>query len=397
MQFSETTATKKIMAMTKRIRATSGGTAASKTISWLLYLIARAQADKTPTLTSAVSESFPHLKRGMIRDFKNIMEGHGYWDDKRWNKTDFIYRYETGSEIEFFSVDAPGKVRGPRRDRLFINEANNVPYETFDQLEIRTKEFIALDWNPVSTFWFYNEVMQRDDVEHITLTYKDNEALAIEVVKSIEQRKGNANWWKVYGLGQLGELSGQIFKDWKIIDSVPHEARLIGYGLDFGYTNHPTAIVAIFWYNGGYILHEITYQRGLSNEQIADVLKNHTPAIVVADSSEPKSIAELQAKEIHMIGAEKGPGSVNQGIQLVQDQRISVTKSSLNIIKEYRGYMWATDKLGKQLNEPEKVNDDTMDAIRYGIQFHNPEAASDKPYLIGVANQHRRATVNQAK
>jgi phage terminase large subunit len=175
--FKETTATKRISALTKRIRCIQGGTSASKTISALLYLIARAQMDKTPTLTSVVSESFPHLKRGAMRDFLLIMEQHNYYDDKRWNRSDYVYTFETGSKIEFFSADQPGKVRGPRRDRLFINEANNVPYEAFDQLEVRTKEFIIIDWNPVAEFWVYDHVIgKRDDAEHIILTYRDNEA-----------------------------------------------------------------------------------------------------------------------------------------------------------------------------------------------------------------------------
>ena len=143
---------------TKRIRAVQGGTSASKTVSILLLLINAAQSDKSPTLTSIVSESFPHLKRCVMRDFLQIMEQHHYFKAERWNKTDFIYTFETGSKIEFFSADQPSKVRGPRRDRLFINEANNVPYEAFDQLEVRTKEYVYLDWNPTIEFWFYDQV-----------------------------------------------------------------------------------------------------------------------------------------------------------------------------------------------------------------------------------------------
>ena len=186
------------MQMKARIRAIQGGTSASKTVSILLYLIHLAQSDKIPTLTSVVSESFPHLKRGSIRDFLAIMQTHGYYRDERWNKTDYIYTFETGSKLEFFSADQPDKVRGPRRERLFINEANNVHYEAFDQLEVRTKEFVFLDWNPTNEFWFYTEVQdKRNDVEHITLTYKDNEALDANIVASIEQRRKNLAWWRV--------------------------------------------------------------------------------------------------------------------------------------------------------------------------------------------------------
>ena len=200
--------------MKKRVRAIQGGTSASKTVSILLYLIDAAQRDNKPTVTSIVSESFPHLQRGAIRDFLDVLETQKYFVPNRWNKTDHTYTFETGSKIEFFSVDQPGKVRGPRRDRLFINEANNVPYETFDQLEVRTKDFIFLDWNPTNSFWFYEEVQgRRNDVDHLVLTYKDNEALPQAIVEAIEQRKERKGWWKVYGEGQLGEVEGKIYRD----------------------------------------------------------------------------------------------------------------------------------------------------------------------------------------
>lgn len=385
--FIRTQATNKIIALKKRIRGIAGGTAASKTISCLLYLIDRAQSDENPTITSVVSESFPHLKRGAMRDFLNILETHKYYKDSQWNKTDFVYLFENGSKIEFFSADQPDKVRGPRRDRLFINEANNVPYMTFDQLEVRTREFVLLDWNPVSEFWFYTEVLnKRDDVDFITLTYKDNEALDESIIRSIEQRKEKSGWWRVFGLGELGEIEEKIYKDWKVIDDIPHEARLECYGLDFGYTNDPTAIVAIYYWNGAYILDEIAYQTGLLNKQIADVIKNQSQAFVVADSAEPKSIDEIKGYGITIIPSEKGRDSVNNGIQLVQEQRIYVTKRSLNLLKEYRNYFWMTDKDGKILNEPDKGFNHAMDAIRYGLtallrKAQQPQFTSYTPKL----------------
>jgi phage terminase large subunit len=262
--FQLTTATRKIASLKKRIRAVQGGTSASKTVSILLLLINAAQSDKQSTLTSIVSESFPHLKRGVMRDFLSIMEAHRYFKTDRWNKTDFIYTFETGSKIEFFSADQPDKVRGPRRDRLFINEANNIPYEAFDQLEVRTKSVIYLDWNPTTEFWYYERVSSRSDVDFCIVTYKDNEALDPNITRSIEQRINNKAWWQVYGLGQLGEIETRIYKGWQIIDNVPHEARLERYGLDFGYTNDPTAIVGIHSYNGGMIWDESVIKRGYS-------------------------------------------------------------------------------------------------------------------------------------
>jgi len=363
------------MQMKARIRAIQGGTSASKTVSILLYLIHLAQSDKIPTLTSVVSESFPHLKRGSIRDFLAIMQTHGYYRDERWNKTDYIYTFETGSKLEFFSADQPDKVRGPRRERLFINEANNVHYEAFDQLEVRTKEFVFLDWNPTNEFWFYTEVQdKRNDVEHITLTYKDNEALDANIVASIEQRRKNLAWWRVYGEGQLGIAESRIYSNWGLLDEVPPEARLERRGLDFGFSNDPSAIVDIYKWNDSFVLDERTFQKGLTNRQLADILLNvQEKVLVVADSSEPKSIDEIKSYGVEILPAIKGPGSMNQGIQYVQGQKIFVTKRSLNILKEYRNYLWMTDKDGKILNVPEGGFDHTMDAIRYGLDSYRPK------------------------
>jgi len=334
-------------------------------------LIALAQSDVVKTLTSIVSESFPHLRRGAERDFLNIMKEHHYFKDKLWDKTNHTYTFETGSVIEFFSVDQPEKVRGARRDRLFINEANNVPFYAFEELEVRTKDIIFIDYNPTNEFWVFTEVMpKRDDVETIILTYKDNEALSKEIVDSIEQRRNRRDWWQVYGLGQLGVIEGRIYKDWKIIDEIPHEAKLERYGLDFGYSNDPTAIVGIYKYNQGFILDEIVFQKGLSNKQIVDALQTQTQALVIADSAEPKSIDEIKSYGIPILPTIKGKDSVCQGIQYVQDQKISITKRSVNIIKEYRNYLWEMDKDGRTLNVPEHQFSHSMDAIRYGMAYN---------------------------
>lgn len=366
----KTTATEKIFELKKRVRGVGGGTGASKTISILLWMIQRAMLEKYKgELMSVVSEFFPHLKRGVIRDFQNIMEEHGYWNESEYNRTDCIYSFANGSKIEFFSADQPGKVRGPRRDILFINEANNISYEIFTQLEVRTKKIIWMDWNPVQEFWFYTEVKNKDDVDFITLTYKDNEALDKGIVAAIESRMGNKNWWKVYGLGELGDAEGKVYKNWQYIDDIPHEARLERRGLDFGYTNDPSALVDIYYYNGGYIIDEKLYQKGMSNKQIADFVLNldYPSTMVVADSAEPKSIDELRSYGVNVIPVTKGKDSVYQGIQFVQDQRISITKGSYNVIKEYRNYLFDVDKDGKITNDPSPVFNHSMDAIRYGF------------------------------
>jgi len=370
--FRDTQATQKIFDLTKRIRAICGGTSASKTVSILIWLIDYAQSRRDKKI-DIMSESYPHLKDGAMRDFKLILIDRGYWNDSQWNETDHIYTFDTGSIIKFISIDKLGKAHGPRRDVLFINEANNIPYLIYEQLEVRTKEVIWLDWNPSIEFWYYEKIKDKVDHDFLTLTYLDClNVLDPRIVASIESKKDNKNWWLVYGLGQLGEVEGKIYKDWQIIDSIPHEARLERYGLDFGYTNDPTAIVAVYKYNGGFILDEITYQKGLSNKQIADILMNIPKTLVIADSAEPKSIDEIASYGVSILPSQKGQGSVNQGIQYVQDQKISVTKRSIHLLKEYRNYMWKTDKEGTIINTPESGWDHATDSLRYAIESLKP-------------------------
>ena len=369
MEYAITTATKKIAKLNKKIRIVQGGTSASKTISILIYLISKAQGDKTKTLTSIIAESTPHLKRGAMRDFKNIMQGHGYWVDSRWNATDSIYTFETGSQIEFFSADQSDKLRGARRDRCFMNEANNMTLDAFDQLEVRTKEFMFIDYNPTNEFWALTEVKdKREDVDFIILTYKDCEALSQEIVSSIESRMNRKGWWQVYGLGQLGEVEERIYKGWKQIDEIPHEARLERRYIDFGYTNDETAIGDIYYWNGGYIIDEQVYQTGLLNKQIGDTLINLPKVLTIGDSAEPKSIAELRTYGINIIGCKKGKDSVIHGIHAVQEQSIFVTKRSVNVWKEYMNYLFLVDKDGRVLNtEDPKCSNHHMAGFRYGM------------------------------
>jgi phage terminase large subunit len=372
--YQETTAYKKISKLTKRYRGIAGGSSASKTISILQWLTDYAQTHDKNVTISVVSETMPHLRKGAIRDFTNILSDHKYFDDNKWNKTDSIYDFSDSGHkkfIEFFSADQSGKVRGPRRDILFINEANNISYETFTQLEIRTNDIVILDWNPVTEFWWYQgengetPVMNRPNAETLILTYLDNEGCPESIKQSLLSHKNNKNWWNIYGLGIPGVAEGRIYKDWQIVDDVPFDARLYRKGLDFGYTNDPSALVAAYKYNDGYILDEELYQRGMTNNQIADFVKNLPQTLIKADSAEPKSIEEIKQYGINILPVTKGKDSVRQGIQFVQDQRISVTKRSINLLKEYRNYLWVTDIDGKILNEPEGGFEHCMDAIRY--------------------------------
>jgi phage terminase large subunit len=390
--YFQTTATQKLLKLQKRIRVVSGGTSASKTISILMLLIGKALTERGKII-SVVSESMPHLRKGAMRDFLQIMEAQNYFDRNAWNKTDSVYTFVTGTIIEFFGVESWERVKGARRDVLFVNEANHIDYNSYTQMEVRTKETIWIDYNPENEFWYYTEIKDHVDHDFIVLTYKDNEALDHRIVEAIESRRNNKMWWKVYGLGELGEVEARIYKGW-ITDlaEIPHEARLERYGVDFGYTNDPTAIVALYYWNGGYIVDQIAYRYGLSNREIADILGTLPHALIVADSAEPKSIAELHDDyHLNITGATKGTGSVNQGIQFVQDQKISVTRQSVDIIKEYRNYLWQTDKDGKIINEPQEFLNHGMDAIRYAFdKFHpgvfkmNLNVGGVKPYIEGT-------------
>lgn len=394
MRFQQTTALKKILSLKKRLHIIQGGSSAGKTIAILLVLIDKAQSRGNLTI-SVVSESLPHLRRGAIKDFLNIMENHNYYKDSLWNKSEFSYYFETGSKIEFFSADQPDKVRGARRDILFINEANNIPYETYTQLAIRTNEEIFIDYNPVSEFYAHTDLKNQDS-DFLILTYKDNEGLSPAIIQELESRQNRKGWWAVYGLGQVGEIEGKIFNNWAIIDEIPHEARLERYGIDFGYSNDPTAIVAIYYYNGGYLLDEITFQKGLSNKQIADILINEKKALCIADSAEPKSIDEIKSFGLSVSATKKGKDSINYGIQVVQDQQISVTKRSVNIIKEYRNYLWEVDKLGNLTKKPIPIWNHSMDAIRYAMTSLIP-IIRRRDFMNSLPQIERRIKPNPAR
>lgn len=394
LRIKDTTATRKVFALNQRIRAVAGGTSASKTVSILVWCIDYCQTTRGE-LVSVVSESYPHLEKGAMLDFENIMKDRGYWNESRWHKTKHTYTFETGSKIEFFSVDTYGKAHGPRRDILFVNEANNLEYGIVDQLITRTRKIVWLDWNPSEEFWFYTEMRpNRNDIDFITLTYLDNEALDPVTIAEIESHKNNVAWWTVYGLGQLGAIETRIYKNWGTLDEVPQEARLIRHWLDFGYSNDPTAIGDVYQWNSGYVLDEQVYRKGMLNKPIAEVLLNLEDAITVADSAEPKSIDEIKAYGVNMIPAKKGKDSVRNGIALVQEQKIWVTKRSLNIWKEYRNYLWIQDKDGKILNEPEPGFDHHMDGIRYAFQslmdFVSPHIKQMQDARLS-ANQSRQS------
>lgn len=361
-----------------------------------MILIDKAQSNKGLKL-EVVSESYPHLEGGAIADFKKIMLGQQYWKDDLWNESKHFYTFETGSVIQFSSIDNIGKAHGPRRDILFINEGQNLSWEIVLQLMQRTAEDIWIDWNPSLEFWYYTEIKGKMAHDFITLTYLDNEALSDSIKAFIESRKSNKQWWQVYGLGQLGTVEGRIYTGWQEIDEIPFEAKLWRRGMDFGYSVDPTVLEDIYEYNGGYIIDEQVYEKGLSNKSIADRILNlpEPKTLVIADSAEPKSIDELKSYGINVIGAQKGPGSVNQGIQFVQGLKISITRRSTRTLKAYRNYLWVKDNRSGAVVP---VPDDTihewsnpMDAIRYGFNGTGPNGT----LLKALEQQQQRFNKNK--
>jgi phage terminase large subunit len=376
MSFQTTTAQSKIARLRKRIRIVQGGTSSSKTFSIIPLLISYAIENPMSEI-SIVSESIPHLKRGAIKDFQKIMILCDLYKDSQFNKSDLKYRFKNGSYIEFFSVDQPDKLRGARRDILFVNECNNIDFESYQQLSVRTKKFIYLDYNPTNEFWVHTELMNDKDTDFVVLTYKDNEALDKAIVKEIEKAKEKAktssywdNWWKVYGLGQLGSLEGVIFNNWQIIDNIPSEATLLGFGLDFGFSNDPSSLIAVFQYNDKIICDERIYATGLLNSDIIRLMNHDKRLPIWADSAEPKSIEEIRRAGFNIKSVEKGKDSIVYGISVLQDKDILVTKPSINLIKELRSYSWDTDKAGKKLNKPIDDFNHAIDALRYFAMMH---------------------------
>lgn len=326
-----------------------------------------------------------------MRDFEMIMKDRGLWVDNEWHGTRHDYTFSNGSVIEFKSIDTYGKAHGPRRDVLFINECNNLEYNIADQLITRTREWVWLDWNPTSEFWFYTEMQPfRQDIDFITLTYKDNEALLFEpgqvTIKEIEAHRHNKNWWRVYGEGQLGDVLGRIYTGWTLIDEIPPEAKLVRRGLDFGFSNDPLALVDIYKWNNSFIFDERLYGRNIHNKPLSEFLLNaEDPSVLVfCDSSEPKSIDELVLYGVPAVPAHKGQGSVNHGIAYVQDQNIFVTKRSVHLIKEYRSYMWEFDKDGNQLKKPVDLDNHFMDAIRYGLETYSFQNSSRETGIVNA-------------
>jgi phage terminase large subunit len=371
-KFIYTSALRKIRRMNSRIKVIQGGTSASKTFSILAILIDK--AIKTPNLEiSVVSESIPHLRRGANKDFLKIMKETGRFISSHYNKTLLRYEFSNGSYIEFFSADDESRLRGARRNILYMNECNNINYDAYLQLQIRTDGEIYLDYNPTSKFWVHTEVLGQDDTELLVLTYKDNEALSNEIVKQLEMNREKAktstyweNWCRVYLDGEVGSVEGTIFTDFEVIDKIPEEARLLGYGLDFGFSQDPAALIALYKYNDDIVADELIYETGLLNSELANRMKQYeVKGEIYADSAEPKSISELKRFGFQVKPVEKGRDSINYGIQIIQQKHILVTRRSKNLLDEFSKYSWKKNRDGGYDTTPIDSNNHACDALRY--------------------------------
>lgn len=372
----DTTAFEKIESMNARINIVQGGTSAGKT--WDILGILNDIATLEPnSLTSVVSDTLPNLKRGAIRDFKNILRTtlrEPFWTE---NKSDHIWTLTNGSVVEFFSTEDEGAL-GARRDYLFINEANRISYETFNQLEVRTKQRIYLDFNPSNEFWVHKELMKnRTDWQFLKVNYLDNESLDENIVKSIEQRKGDgtSNWWRVYGLGEIGSLEGNIYSGWTKVEDIPEGFVLKRYGVDFGFTD-PTAIVAVYENEKGEILlDEVCYKSQLKPSEIVGIMSELGGELFVCDNARPEIIRQAKGEGIRAIPCDKSSkspdGKINNimyGISLIQEKKVYYTGRSKNLEQEFLTYAWRKKKsTGETLDEPEDANNHALDAVRYAV------------------------------
>ena len=348
-----------------RITCLQGGTRSSKTYSLCQLFIVKC-LEETGKVFTICRKTLPALKGTAYRDVLNILKELELYREDNHNKSELSYALN-GNLIEFISVDQPQKIRGRKRNYLWLNEANEFTYEDWQQLILRTTDKIYLDYNPSDPYsWIYDKVVVRDDCTFIKSTYKANPFLDEDTIAEIERLKDlDPDYWQVYGLGEIGSVQTMIFRNFNLVDDV--QGRLIGYGLDFGFTNSPSALVAVYQSDDNLYIKEMLYEKRLTNRDLANKLKEFRidrQSEIIGDSAEPKSIEEIYRQGFNIKPAKKGAG-IHLGIDIMRRYKLNITKDSLNAIKEFRGYKWATDKNGDVLNTPVKVNDHLIDATRY--------------------------------
>ncbi len=338
--------------------------------------ICRINSNKVITV---IGESVPVLKRSVIQDWRTIVMGQDF-DYGRYNASERVYRFHSGSIIQFVPGDDATRFHGPRQDYAVFDEAYNIKKDIFDQVEIRTRKNIFLTWNPVSPFWG-KLLSDRDDCLTIHSTYKNNEYLEQPIIDSLERRAGlDDNFYRVYVLGEYGSIEGLIYtegKHWRQVKEFPKNEHGVEvwkwrvFGLDFGFTNNETGYLEILYADGQLWARQHIYEKGLTNDVIADKIKfkGFAREDTVADSAEPKSIEEIRRHGVKIRGAEKGPDSVKYGIGLIKQFRLNVHHESVDLIKELRNYSWAKDRHGEPTGKPVLLFDHLLDALRYGVTY----------------------------
>ena len=349
-----------------------GGARSGKTVAEMQVAAILALKDKTPTVTTVGSDTLPHLKLGAIRDFKVALEDMGCWDEARWSKSANSYTFPTGSVIEFFGVnDTPGKALGPARHRLILNEANLLQWDIVRQMLARTSGLVMYDYNPAAPFWGTEIIPLRGRYQLVHSTYKDNQYIPAEVRREIEANKDTGNWWRVYGLGLIGQVEGQVF-DFKIVDQMPDpDGFKESWGMDFGFSHDPTTLVRCLVHTGRREIYadELLWQTGMTNPEIAAALKGYGlrrsgGPTVWADSAEPKSITEVANFGLNVRGCDKRVRVAEQ-LQAMRGWTIYVTKRSVHLLDEGRKYLYKQRPDGSWTNDPIDFFNHLIDALRY--------------------------------
>jgi phage terminase large subunit len=348
-----------------------GGSSSSKTISILQYIFLYCMKhDRKRVVLSA--ESIPKMKRTILADMRDFVM-KTFWDESRFNITEMRYTFENGTKMFFVPADEISRWKGMRQDIVYFDEVNDIPEEIYDQADIRTSYRVISSFNPTGRFWLADRFDEESTFVHHS-TVLDNEFISKDIVNSLKAKAElNKNFYRVYFLGEWGQLEGVIFEEgvnWDIIEELPREYKKRRIGIDFGYSIDPTAIVDVYFDGENYIVDEVIYKKKLGNRQILDALNyrmNFDDVKVVADSSEPKTIDYIKKKGIDIVPSVKGKDSINAGINLMKEHKIYITSRSLNIITEFRNYSWATDNEGTLLSRPIDGFNHSIDAIRYSV------------------------------
>lgn len=345
-----------------------GSSRSGKTYNIMIWLVAMAVKNKLTI--SIVRRTLPSIKMTVLRDFKDIMIRLKIYNDRKFNKSEMVYTFPNGSIIEFFSVDNEQKIRGAKRDILFCNEANELDFDKWTQLMLRTTMFKIIDYNPSfsESHWIHRIVNQNKDTAFHITTYNDNPYLEDEVIKAIESLKDtDPNLWKVYGLGVMGEIEGLIFH-FKEVKEVPEYAKKKHYrGIDFGYTNDPTAIVDVYVHDKTIYIEEIAYRTHMLTSDIISELKDDTTIDVISESADPRLVDEIYNAGINIYPVTKFPDSINAGIAKMKEFKLCVTERSINVQKEFKNYIYQRDKEGNFINKPIDKFNHAIDAIRYVV------------------------------